>query len=139
LIDDAVQVFVDSPNTATECRRAGHQSPKIAVCWISSKTLYKNVLDRDTENQEVINHHTKAVCDLRLPTAIAGFFNSPEYHTKNLSINETVKKLYRSILGRELNPGIRIPIHEISRGRSIDGAVQAFVDSPVSATTKVFP
>jgi len=55
--------------------------------------------------QEVIDYHTKAAYDLGLATVIAGFFQLPEYCAKNLSINETAKKLYHSILVERLNPG----------------------------------
>jgi hypothetical protein len=93
--------------------------------------LYLNVLDRDPESQEVIDHHTMAVHDCGLAVAIDGFFTSHEYHAKKLSTEVTVKKLYRSILGREPEAdGMEHHIQEMSQGRSVSDAVHVFVDGP---------
>jgi len=94
------------------------------------RTLYQNVLDREAESQEVVNHHTNAAYDSGLAAMITGFFNSPEYRAKNRSTDETVKKLYRSILGREAEAGgLEYHVREINRGMSMDEAVLAFVNS----------
>jgi hypothetical protein len=95
------------------------------------RTLYLNVLDRDPESQEVIDYHTMIAHNRGLAVAIDGFFNSPEYHAKKLSTEVTVKKLYRSILGREPeSDGMEYHIQEINQGRSVSDAVHIFVGCP---------
>ncbi|KAJ7806201.1 hypothetical protein B0H14DRAFT_3768692 [Mycena olivaceomarginata] len=94
-------------------------------------TLYHNVLDRDPESQEVIDFHTKSAYNSGLRNTVVGFFNSPEYRAKGIPTEETVKKLYRSILHRE--PCVTEVDHhaqEITRGRSMEDAVRVFVESP---------
>ncbi|KAJ7302022.1 hypothetical protein DFH08DRAFT_827019 [Mycena albidolilacea] len=86
-------------------------------------TLYHNVHDRDPEGQQVIDFHTKVAYNTGLVNTVVGFFNSIEYRIKSIPTEETVKKLYCSILNRE--PGVAEVDHhtqEITRGRSMKDA-----------------
>lgn len=130
-MEEAVRVFVDSPeyNQRVQHRSSLHPRPDRMQDFVT--TLYQNILDRDPESQGVIDHHSEAGKYHGLCTAITGFFTSPEYRAKSLSTEETVKKLYRSILGREPNAEeVDHHVQEINRGRSIDDAVRIFVESP---------
>ncbi|KAJ7731862.1 hypothetical protein B0H16DRAFT_1468862 [Mycena metata] len=95
------------------------------------RTLYRNILDRDPESQEVIDFHTRSAYNSGLCNTIVGFFNSIEYRAKSIPTEETVKKLYRSILNREPEAaGADYHAQQIARGRSMEDVVYGFVESP---------
>ncbi|KAJ7826402.1 hypothetical protein B0H14DRAFT_3722570 [Mycena olivaceomarginata] len=97
------------------------------------RTLYRNVLDRDPESQEVVDLHTRSAYNSGLCTTVGGFFNSIEYRAKSIPTEETVKKLYRSILNREPEgEGADYHARQIARGRTswiVTPETQAVVDS----------
>ncbi|KDQ11642.1 hypothetical protein BOTBODRAFT_35093 [Botryobasidium botryosum FD-172 SS1] len=130
-LETTIHVFIDSPEYRLRVQRGVVPDPQPNRVADFVKTLYRNILDRPAESWAVIAHHTNAVHERGLAAAIFGFFGSPEYRAKNLSTEETVKKLYRSILGREAEAGgLEHHVREINGGRSLETAVHVFVDSP---------
>lgn len=95
-------------------------------------TLYWNILDREAENEEAIRFHSQNAFNNGLIDAITGFFDSPEYKARSHSARETVKRLYRSILGRESSEdglGGHAPMVPVDGG-SMKAIVHSFVSSP---------
>ena len=95
------------------------------------KTLYENVLDREPESQGVIDGWAANSDKNGLASTLKGFFNSPEYQGKNHSVEETVEKLYGSILGRQSDAGGKaFWVDQIKSGKmSLDQVIDGFVGS----------
>ncbi|KIM87526.1 hypothetical protein PILCRDRAFT_815052 [Piloderma croceum F 1598] len=49
------------------------------------RTLYKNILDRDAESQEVIDEWTQRIHSSGVAHVVGDFFMSPEYRAKSMS------------------------------------------------------
>ena len=64
------------------------------------KTLYQNIFSRDPDN-EGLSHWTDHTRFFNIASTISGFFTSDEFQAKQLSREDIVDKLYRSIFGRE--------------------------------------
>ncbi|KAJ7212383.1 hypothetical protein C8J57DRAFT_1733148 [Mycena rebaudengoi] len=117
----------DAPKSAAR----GVIAPRPDLTFDFIITLYQNILDRDPENQAVIDFHSEVAKDRGLRTAVTGFFTSDEYRVKDLSTAETVKKLYCAVLGREPDTWeVEHHAQEMYRGRSLEDAVRVFVDGP---------
>ncbi|KAJ7312755.1 hypothetical protein DFH08DRAFT_973271 [Mycena albidolilacea] len=130
-MEDAVRVFVQSHEYSERVQHGLSLHPRPDLTFDFIITLYQNILDRDPENQAVIYFHSEVAKDRGLRMAVTGFFTSDEYRAKDLSTPETVKKLYRAILGREPDTWeVEHHAQEINRGRSLEDAVRVFVDSP---------
>ena len=65
------------------------------------KTLYQNILDRDPENQVVIEGWANTANSVGIAETTSRFFLSPEFKSKKVTNEVFVDKLYRCILGRE--------------------------------------
>ena len=63
-------------------------------------TMYWNILDRDAENQAVIDGWAKHTYLHGLAHTFGGFFTSPEYTGRGLPTEVTVDKFYWAVLGR---------------------------------------
>ena len=64
------------------------------------KTLYQNIFSRDPDN-EGLSHWTDHTRFFNIASTISGFFTSDGFQAKQLSREDIVDKLYRSIFGRE--------------------------------------
>jgi hypothetical protein len=92
--------------------------------------LYKNILDRDAESQEVIDDWTHRIHSSGVAHVIGDFFGSPEYRAKSMSTDATVDKLYLSLLGRSPEPEGKIFwVKELNRGMPLRDAAEGFVGS----------
>jgi Domain of unknown function (DUF4214) len=95
------------------------------------KTLYQNILDRDPENQGVIDGWTNHALFHGIAATIGGFFTSDEFKAKNLPQEIVVDKLYRSILGCEGDPeGKNFWLSRFRCGDAIQIVITEFVGSP---------
>jgi hypothetical protein len=111
--------------------------PKMIAQWAPSTgvpgfvtTLYDNILDREPESQDAIERHSKHAYVHGLVDVEIGFFESEEYRSKTRSVDETVTRLYGSIMGRV--PGsweVQHQVGELARGGSIHSAVVGFMQS----------
>ena len=92
------------------------------------KKLYRNILDRDLEDQASIEYWTNHVRFHGISSTISMLFSSNEI--KNLPPDVIVDKLYSSILGREGEwDGKNYFIRRLTRGDAMHTIVDDFVGS----------
>jgi hypothetical protein len=95
------------------------------------KTLYQNILDRDPENQAVIDGWTNYLRFHGVAATIGGFFNSDEFKAKNLPQEIIVDKLYYSILRCEGDvEGKNFWLGRLRYGEAIQIIINKFVANP---------
>ena len=96
------------------------------------KDHYRAVLGRDPE-QAGFDHWVKArkdgsVSDVQLTK---NFFNSAEFKGLNLSDEEKITRVYRSVLGREPDAGgLKSWTDQLKGGKPIDQIIDGFYNSP---------
>ena len=95
------------------------------------KTLYRNVLDRDLEDQASIDYWSNHVRFHGISSTISMLFNSDDFRVMNLPPAAIVDKLYTSILGREGEwDGKNYFLRRIRHGDAMQTVVDDFVGSP---------
>lgn len=96
--------------------------------WV--KTLYNNILGRDPENQAVVDGWVKAANLKGTTSVVQSFFDSPEFKSQNLSPEDQVERLYRSILNRPAEAeGKADWVKTLKDGLPLDYLVSSFVNS----------
>jgi Domain of unknown function (DUF4214) len=94
------------------------------------KTLYRNVFDRDLEDQASIDYWTNHVRFHGISSTISMLFTSDDFKVMKLSSEATVDKLYSSILGREGEwIGKNYFLRRLRRGDAMQTIVDDFVES----------
>ena len=94
------------------------------------KTLYRNILDRDLEDQASINYWTNHFRFHGISSTISMLFTSDDFRAMNLSSEAIVDKLYSSILGREGEwDGRNYFLRRLRRGDAIKTIVDDFLGS----------
>jgi hypothetical protein len=97
--------------------------------WVT--TLYENILGREPENQDVVNTWAQNAEKHGKAFVLEKFFSSAELKSKNLSTEQTVELLYRSILYRPAEPkGKAGWVKALQDGLSLPEVINRFVDSP---------
>ena len=94
------------------------------------KTLYRNVLDRDLEDQTSIDYWTNHVRFHGISSTISMLFTSDDFRIWDLPQEAIVDKLYISILGREGGwDGKNYFLRRLRRGDEIQTIVEEFIGS----------
>jgi Domain of unknown function (DUF4214) len=94
------------------------------------KTLYRNIFDRDLEDQASIDYWTNHVRFHGISSTITMLYTSDDFKAMNLSSEATVDKLYSSILGREGEwDGKNYFLRRLRRGDAMQTIVDDFVGS----------
>ena len=94
------------------------------------KTLYREILDCDLEDQVSIVYWTNHVRFHGISSTISMLFTSDDFQDKNFSPEAIVDKLYRSILGREGEwDGKNYFLQRLRRGDAMQTIVGDFVGS----------
>lgn len=92
------------------------------------KTLYRNILDCDLEDQASIDYWTNHVRFHGISSTISMLFSSDDFRAMNLSSEAIVDKLYSSILGREGEwDGKNYFLRRLRRGDPMQTIVDDFV------------
>ena len=94
------------------------------------KTLHRNILDRDLEDQASIDYWTNHLRFHGISSTISMLFTSENFKAMNLPPGAVVDKLYISILKREGDwDGKNYFIRRIRRGDAMQAIVNDFVGS----------
>ena len=94
------------------------------------KTLYRNILDRDLEDQASIDYWMNHFRFHGISSTISMLFTSDDFRAMNLSSEAIVDKLYSSILGREGEwDGKNYFIWRLNRGDPMKTIVDDFIGS----------
>ena len=94
------------------------------------KTLYRNILDCDLEDQASIDYWTNHTRFHGIRSTISMLFTSDDFKVKNLPQDAIVDKLYSSILGREGEwDGKNYWLQRLRRGDAMQTIVDDFVGS----------
>jgi len=93
--------------------------------------MYWNILDRDAENQAVIDGWTKHTYIHGLAHTFGGFFTGPEYTGRGLPTEVTVDKFYLAVLGRHAETVERAHwVERIGNGTTLWQVAEGFISSP---------
>ena len=94
------------------------------------KTLYQNILDRDPENQAVVERWSNTANSVGIAETISSFFLSREFVSRNFTSEVFLDKLYRCILGREADDeGKQHYLDRYSGGDKIQAIVNELINS----------
>ena len=94
------------------------------------KTLYRNILDRNLEDQASIDYWTNHIRFHGISSTISMLFTSDNFKIMNLPQEAIVEKLYSSILGREGEwDGNKYWLQRLRRGDAMQAIVDDFVGS----------
>jgi Domain of unknown function (DUF4214) len=93
------------------------------------ETLYQNILDRDPENQAVIEGWVNTANSVGIAETTSRFFFSPEFISKKVTNKVFVDKLYRCILGREADDQGKQHYLDLYNGGNTRDIVNDFINS----------
>ena len=94
------------------------------------KTLYRNILDRDLEDQASIDYWTNHVRFHGISSTISMLFTSDDFRIRDLPQEAIVDKLYNSILRREGEwDGKNYFLRRLRRGDEMQTIVDDFIGS----------
>lgn len=94
------------------------------------KNLYVKCLGRNPSKAEVDSWVNNICNGSTASNVVWQFFNSPEFSNLKLSKGETIKRLYRAVLGREADTtGYNNWLNSYNKGASLKSIVQGIVNS----------